>query len=541
MPISLARSQITSPERSEKTSRIFWAAHLTAGLALLLLAAIEVVRFHTLSKGMALFSGGGLGILAAFALAFASPLSAWLGRPLARRTVLAALALLWMSWITLIAYTHYVEGWDEGAYVLSGMALRGMHVPYAAHRAPITGLLCAVFTGWDRFLNPVLLGTLLVAVLFWVRRLLGPLAAILALFVLLCQNLLLESTVDIMSELPAALLVLGSFYFLSRQLFWWSACCCALVVFCRWNLAPLWAVVVVAVFLRFGMIQAWKFLAAAAASFAAWYVLTISMGASNPLWEVYVGNFLPGLAWAADPSHKPTFLIRSQFYASHFFFLTPLVLIGVVASPLRNLRRHLDPESWTIRVVLPLALLTYLAVMLNMGGLFPRFVTPLIPSAIVSFIYTLCTEDWAVLRKYRLQFVTAAVFVTCAAGVWPLEAVLMVRVNHQARPIFSAGFRNALVALDRNVSLYGVSREPLSSVNGFRAMVEARHVILFPSARRNFNTNIISEPNSVDSVHRLATVCKSGDLLLIPRDFASVFQADAILASDSRWALVRNP
>jgi len=53
------------------------------------------------------------------------------------------------------------------------MALRGYDVPYASHRSPVTGFLCAAFIGWDRFLNPVLLGVLLIAVYLWVRRLLG--------------------------------------------------------------------------------------------------------------------------------------------------------------------------------------------------------------------------------------------------------------------------------------------------------------------------------------------------------------------------------
>ena len=90
--------------------------------------------------------------------------------------------------------------------------------------------------------------------------------------------------------------------------------------------------------------------------------------------------------------------------------------------------------------------------------------------------------------------------------------------------------------------MHGVYRDPLSRANGHPAMVEARHRILFPSARRGFTAaNILEEPDSTEMVRRLVAACHSGDLLLIPKKYASEFQPAAVLFSDAQWALVRNP
>jgi hypothetical protein len=537
------RTPLIIADHFPDTRPLFLVFFLTTGLFSILLSAAQIVKYHEISKGIALFGAGVLAILSAAVFVYTPQLCTFATRPWFTRSALAVVALPWLVWTGLIAYTHHVVGWDEGAYMLSGLALRGYHVPYASHRAPVTGFLCAAFIGWDRFLNPVLLGVLLIAVYLWVRHLLGPLVASLSLVVVLCQNILLESTVDIMSELPAALLLLVGFYSLARERFWWSALGFALAVFSRWNLAPVWVVVFVAVTIRFGMRQALKFLGIGVAAFSVWYWVTVAMGAPNPLLRVYEGNFLPGLAWSATPDHRPDFLLRADFYVKHFFFLTPPILFSLIASPVQNLRRHLHPQSWVILLVLPLALLAYLITMLNLGGLFPRFVAPLIPSAVVSLIFWLSkwVQKHIVQEVDQIRVITLVLFLTCAVGLWPLNAVVLARANHKTPSVFSAELRKKLTAISRESSMYGVPREPLSRASGQPAMVEARHLILIPFARRDFNGNIIEEPDSIQLVRRLAAASHSGDLLLIPTKYTSEFQAVAVLFSDGQWTLMRNP
>jgi hypothetical protein len=542
MNISVApkRKLFTLAERSFDIQLMFF---LTAGLVLTWLAAWQIIAFHEISKGIALFGGGTLAILSAAIVMFPTRFAALTDSQWFGRWVLVPVAMTWLAWITLIAYTHHVEGWDEGDYVLSGMALRGYHVPYSPHRAPVIGFLCAAFVGWDRFLNPVLLGVLVTVVYLWVRRLLGAQVACLSLVVLFCQNLLLESTVDIMSELPAALLLVIGFILLTRESFCRAGLCFALAVFTRWNLAPIWVVVLLAVSIRFGIPQAIKFVGMGAAVFGAWYGITMARGATNPLLSVYEGLFLPGLAWSASLGEKPDFLLRTDFYLSHFFFLTPPVLFALVASPILNLRRHLHSESWVVLIVLPLSLLAYLVTMLNMGGLIPRFMAPIIPAAVVSSLYWVWKS--AGHRASRqvdfVRIILPALFLVCAFGLWPLGAIVQARVKHNAAAVFSPVFQEQLRALDPATTLYGIPHEPLSGKNGHSAMVEARHTILFPSARFDFNGGLIGEPNSVESIRRLTAACHSGDLLLIQKRYASEFPPAAPVFSDEQWAVVRNP
>jgi hypothetical protein len=148
-------------DHSCESESLFLSFFLAAGLMLILLSAAQIIKYHEISKGIALFSAGILALLSAAVLLFSAQFCAFGARLRITRCALAVITLLWCVWTGLIAYTHHIEGWDEGAYFLSGMALRGYDVPYAAHRAPVTGFLCAAFIGWDRFLNPVLLGVLL--------------------------------------------------------------------------------------------------------------------------------------------------------------------------------------------------------------------------------------------------------------------------------------------------------------------------------------------------------------------------------------------
>ena len=549
MTLLMKSNTPASDDQSSESKSLLLVIFLAAGLILILLSAAQI-RNHEKTEAISLFGAGVLAILLAGVLRISPRFLALGARAWLERWAVALVALPWCLWIVLTAYMFRVEDWDEGSYVLSGMALRGYHVPYASPRAPITGLLCAAFVGWERFLDPLLLGVLLIAVYFWLRRLLGPLPAALSLLVLMCQNLLLESSVEIMSELPAALLLLLGFFSLARERFWLSALWFALLVFTRWNLAPVWAVVFAAVLVRFGTRQALKFLCVGLVIFCAWYGMTVAMqanvdwpGVRNPLEMVYKGNFAPALAWAPNPDETPDFLLRVNFYVKHFFFLTPIVLLALIASPVQNLRKHLRTELWVIRVILPLALLIYLVTMLNVGGLFPRFVTPLIPAGVVCLFCWLfkLSDDSSQPEPYRIEAVIVAVFLTCAVGMWPMSAIGDLRRRQQTPAVFSSELKKKLNALDRTISLYGIPLEPLSRKHANPAMAEARHVILFPTAGRDAHDGIVEEPDSMDSVRRLVEACHSGDLMLIPRKFASDFQVTAVLASDRQWALVANP
>jgi hypothetical protein len=538
-----------SPDDHLSTKRILTVFFVAVGAGLFLLSAAQFRKFDEIPEGVALFGAASLAILSAAVVAFTRSFCNLTVRSLLSRVILAAVAIGWIVWIAAIVYTYRAGTvWDEGAYLLSGMALRGYQVPYAVERPPVTNFLTAVFVDHSRFLNPVLLVALLTLMWLWVRRLIGPLAAALCLFVLLCQNLFLESTVIVMSELPAALFMLAGFFSLSRERLWWCALWFALIVFTRWLLAPVTAVVCLAILIRFGARQAAKLPAVAFALFIAWYGLTISMGAPRPIAAVYQGNFLPALVWSANPNQQPTPLLRADFYVKNYFFLTPPILCALMLSPIFCLRKQLSAEHWTLHFVLPVALLAYLVSLLAIGGLFPRFVTPFLPVAVVSFFFLLSTlgDNYALSVTHRIWVGTILLFVTCAVGLvrggdGPLGAAVRVRNKFRSQPVFSLDFRTKLINLEPKIALHGVPRNPLSNNNGYQAMLEARHVVLFPTARQKYPGGIIEESDSVETVRKLRTVCSSGDLLIIPRAYTTEFQANLILAFDDHWALVSEP
>ncbi len=89
------------------------------------------------------------------------------------RGVCFGLLLAGLAWGLLgigIAYTHAVNGWDEATYLLSGLALRGYGTPYAAHRAPVTHLLAALFADVPWLINPMLLLGLVTLLTVWGAR-----------------------------------------------------------------------------------------------------------------------------------------------------------------------------------------------------------------------------------------------------------------------------------------------------------------------------------------------------------------------------------
>jgi hypothetical protein len=457
-----------------------------------------------------------------------------------KRVTVAMVASAWLVWMGVIAFAQQVDGWDESAYFLSGLALRGYQVPYALHRAPITGMLCALFAEWPRWINPTLLLILVTSLYWWARELLSPTTAFLALFIVSCQDVLLQCLVDISSELPAAVLLVLGFRALSRQRWQWAALSLTLAVFTRWNLAPVWLVIAVAMLVRFGRRPFLAFLAMGCGAFAIWYTGTLAWTGSEPLRAVYEGNVLPALAWAETQQQRPDLMARSLFYGSHFFFLTPSVLAAVLVSPCERAGKDLTARDWVTLVAVPLALTTYLASMLFVGGLESRFMAPIVPSAVVcslAWLQALCGDRTLLARDRVAVFATAA-FASCAFGLWPLSVLPYARANMTSPAVFSETLATQLQQVDRHITFCGAAATPLTEAGGLRAMAEARHSFEFPRARRDGNGNILETPESLESVLAAVAACPAGSLMVVPRRFATAFGGSLVL-EDGRWAILR--
>lgn len=513
--------------------------YLTLTAATLALAMVELLHKHTLSTGLAY-------LYVALLAALNAVLPRILDRPAAHAALLSWLPRLALAsssaWTLLIAASHKVDAWDEGAHVLSGLALRGYPVPYAAHRPPVASWLAALFADIDFLVNPALLGLLLLLVYRWSRTIAGPTVAAISVIVLLSQNLLLEASVDFLTELPAALLLTAGFHSLALQRHTAASLLLSLSIFTRWNLAPISAVVFLFALWQRQRRFLFSLCLSALAILIVWYSMTTKLVAADPFALVY-GHFLNARSYSESPEQVVNFFTRSEFYISHFFFLTPPVALGLILVLRRGRFHQTDARSKTEQIVIPACLIVYLLVMLHIGGLFPRFVTPIIPSALISVISGIKAlfDDCGVAGRAKIKIFATLVFITCGWGAWPLYSLVLVRTAMVRPPVFEEQTRNLLRQIPRETRLCALAVRPLSLANGHPAMVEIRREISFPTAFRDFTGALLDEAATPEAFRKLGDACGPGTLLLIPAQHQDKFSAELRLHSDGVWALVRNP
>ncbi|HET6326117.1 MAG TPA: hypothetical protein VFG04_15675 [Planctomycetaceae bacterium] len=453
--------------------------------------------------------------------------------------VLLLPCLGWALAAVTIFATHSNNGWDECAYILSGQALRGYPTPYAAHRPPATHFLCALFADSPALINPFLIAALVWIIARWGSQRWGAVAAGLALLLLLGQDVFLASIIDVMSELPAAILMLLAFYRLSSDGFFSSGLIFGLVVLCRWNLAVIPLALVIPIAIRFGRQAALKYIlggAVVAILFAGAEFLFVE----HPIQRIIRGNLGPAYAWA-EGDVKPDVLARLRFYLSHLWFLTPCGLFAVVYGLTSAVgRRAVSTGDWCLRFAIPLGMAAYMLSMILIGGLFARFMAPIVPLAVLVLIeycrLIFTGSDLGRNHKVRVIGMICVSAITIGVGLWPCSFLFAIRDNRSQTRAFSAAFRQQVsLALPASVRLMAPPLEEICSDSGFPAMVELRREILFPTAQLTSNANIIKEADRQGAVDRLVQSAPGGSYLLIPTQFAEAKPGLEAIAGDATW------
>jgi hypothetical protein len=517
----------------------FSTIYLTLAAALLALAMVQAIHKHSLSTATAY-------LYAAALAAFNAALPSILGRPTGLPSLLRWLPRLALAassvWILLIAVSHRVDGWDEGAYVLSGLALRGHPVPYASHRPPITSWLAAAFGDLHFLVNPILLTLLLLSVYRWARAIGGEAVAAASVIVVLSQNLLLEASVDLLTELPAALLLTAGFHLLALQRHIPASLLLSLSVFARWNLAPILPVVFLFALAKRQKRVLISLCLCTLTILTIWHITTARVSGVNPFVAVYQ-NFLTVRNYVSDPSEVVNVFTRAEFYLSNFFFLTPAVALGVVVSLCCASCRPLTARHRVELLVIPISLVAYALTMLNLGAHYARFMTPVIPCAVLSTLSGIKAflEDCGLPGAIKIKIFATLVFVTAAWGAWPFYSLVLVRAAIGRPPIFEEKTRQVLRQIPRETRVCALAVHPLSRANGHPAMVEVRHEILFPTAGRDFTGAPIEQSFTEESIKELAEACGAGSFLLSPAQEAAKFSTAQQLYSDGTWTLLRNP
>lgn len=120
-----AKSPLPSiDEHPTENKSLLLVFFLAAGFILILLSAAQI-RNHEKTEAISLFGAGVLALLSAGVLRTIPELRSPGARPRLEQWAVTLVALPWCLWIAVIVYMFRVEDWDEGSYVLSGMALRG--------------------------------------------------------------------------------------------------------------------------------------------------------------------------------------------------------------------------------------------------------------------------------------------------------------------------------------------------------------------------------------------------------------------------------
>ena len=505
---------------------------LWAGAVVLaVLAAVALLRYRKESLAFAFAVESAL--LAGGAVWLRWPrLAEVFGRPLWRNASVALVAV-WAVWGVLAAAAVAAfasNNWDDADYCLSGLALRGYPVNYAASRPPFTHLVAALFADAPRFAGAAQIVLLVALLSVWSIRRWGWTGGALPLALLATQNVFLERLFGFTSELPAAVLLAAAFLSLARERFTLAGVLFACAGLARWNLSVIPLVLAGCVALRFGWKNALHFAAGGAAVAAVFLGLSFALVA-HPLQRIIEGNFVPAYAWAESGEAAPDLLSRSGFYLGHFFFLTPPAVLAL-ASSLRTWRRGAAGSAgdWCVRCAIPAGLAAYALAMLNIGGHFPRFMAPVVPLA----LFTLADFLLAMPRAWRV----AGACVAAAWGVWPADAVLSMQNKLTHRPVFSPAFCQAVAReVPPAADLCVPAIVPLSDSCGLPAMLELRRRFTFPQAAWDKNGGIFPTADPADAVRATLTAAPPAAYLIVPLAQQPLLPAGRVLGKDGRWLL----
>lgn len=528
-------------------ARKFSACSLALALGTALLLGLFIFAWKVQSKETVAVSY--LGGAAAFGI---GTLLAWWPRladfarwPIFGRIPAVFVAALfgWAAILVATVFTYSNSGWDECAYQLSGLALRGYGTEYESWRAPVTHFVAAAFIDAPALASPVLAVALLAFLSYWAARRWSWSWAAVLLLLLAAQNVFVETYFGLLSETPAALLLLGGFYLIARQHLLAAGAVFALVGLARWNLAVIPVAVTIALLWPAGWRGALRFALGGAIISAIFFGLSFVL-VDDPIHQIIRGNLAPAYAWAGEGETKPTVWSRIQFYSSHAFFLTPPVLLAI-ASRLLNLRRARSEETledWVFRAGMPIGIVVYAGVMLFLGAHFPRFMAPLVPCALLLLIDWLNSpaQAWAKPSGGPRAWVTLACVFSFAWGLWPGSVLLTAKEKKSHAPIFSPTLRASVAqGVPRDVPLYGTALLPLCADLGKPAMVELRHTIYFTDAEWTPNGGVIPAPDPSTALKILLLGTPPDAYLLVPASLRPELPAVEVLAGDDHWLVVR--
>jgi hypothetical protein len=455
------------------------------------------------------------------------------------RAVPAARIAVAAAWIGFAAGAWFLfapDGWDESAYLLNGLALRGAPLPYAYYRAPVAGLLCAIFADAPSLLNAVLVLVLGSATWLWTRRTLGTTVAIVVMVLLLFQDHLMSASLDINSELPAAVVTTLAYLFLSRGNLFTGGVFLGLAILTRWNLGALAVATVGGAYFVWGRRGFFRVALGAAAPVLVGLLLGAIAGHS--LIASAVGQFHGARSYVHAGEPVPSLWTRAGRYLPQSFYLTPLGLLALLWSPFSPAREDRDRDP-VLTFLVPAGVLAYCAAMLCVGGILPRFFTPVIPVTIVVLWRVFLDLTAGLRHEHRVLAGVAACAITLATGLFPLGSVGGAYKNLSYRPAISADVAAAITSRTGAHETIAMPPVPSLATQGALALTyELRRAVAFPTAHLGVTAAIRPELPKQDTIDRLLGAVHGGDAVVVPSWAVRKDRMDVLYAG-SEWTLAR--
>ena len=125
---------------------------------------------------------------------------------------------------------------------------------------------------------------------------------------------------------------------------------------------------------------------------------------------------------------------------AHLWFLTPFGLFATVCGLSSAIgRRAMLTSDWCVRFAVPVGMAVFMVSMILIGGLFARFMAPIVPLAVLvltEYCFLVLTgADFRSNRDRRLIGLICVAAITIGVGLWPGSFLFAIRDNraHCAR------------------------------------------------------------------------------------------------------------
>lgn len=435
------------------------------------------------------------------------------------RILLLIAVLIWIAFGVFLALVYRPTSYDECLYLLSGWSLRGFDVPFAAYKPPVILILSAIFAPYPQYLNPILLFLMLSIFVVWGYKRLGQLALAFFLLSLVVQNVFISNSIDIMGELPCALFLVVAFWALSKGGFFLAGIAFTLALLSRWNVGVMPFVALILVYFKYQARAAMSFSLGMLLILGIWGLLS-SAYFGNFIEIIYRGSFIPGKDWSPVDMPEPTVLGRLMFYFTRFYFLSPIGLAVVVASPfwyIKKKRVGFSQEEWCVKFALPVCICSYLVSMLFVGAYFPRFMAPMIPLAL--FLAFDCMKALFQRKSilYNRSIASLVFWIFLIFGLWPGYAILSLKEKIVYQGIFESDFIKAVQkTLKQDDVIYSLPYKEISRNVGYNAMLELKRSIYFPVSERDKNGDFVPAGIDESDLNNLIARCEKNSYILLP-------------------------